>query len=605
MTDATTTASGTSLSYPSVGAMFLSRVAETPDRPALRYPAGDGWGSLTWQQTGDRVKALAAGLMASGIKPEERVAIASGTCYEWILADLAIMCAGAATTTVYPSTPVEDVGYILGDSGSRLVFAEDDSQVDKVEANRAALPDLGLIVNMTGAGNGSDVLSLAELEARGREHLAANPTAVEDAVAAVKPDQLATIIYTSGTTGKPKGVRLTQSNWVYTGDAIAVLDLLGPDDVQYLWLPMAHSFGKVLESAMVRIGFETAVDGRVPQIVPNLAVIKPTFMAAVPRIFEKVYAKVGESAHEPGLKGKIAGWAFTTGGRVAALKQEGKNPGPGVNAQYALADKLVFSKVRERFGGRVRYFVSGSAALSRDIALFFEGAGLTILEGYGLTETSAYAYLNPPDGYRFGTVGKPAAGTEVKIAEDGEILLRGPGVMTGYHNLPEETAEVFSEDGWFHTGDIGHIEDGLLRITDRKKDLIKTSGGKYVAPQGVETLFKATCPYASQIVVHGDNRNYCTALVTLDADAIQDWAAKHGLGGKSYTEIVTSPEAKAMVQSHIDEMNTQLPKWETIKKFVILPEDLTIDGGDLTPSLKVKRKVVEKKYMDLLDSLYA
>jgi long-chain acyl-CoA synthetase len=604
MTDATTTSS-VSLSYPSVGAMFLDRIAKTPDRPALRYPSGSGWESLTWKQTGDRVKALAAGLLAVGIKPEERVAIASGTCYQWILADLAIMCAGAATTTVYPSTPVEDVGYILGDSGSKLVFAEDDSQVAKVQANRAALPDVGLIVNMTGSGNGSDVLSLDELAAKGQEYLSANPTAVDDVVAAVKPEDLATIIYTSGTTGKPKGVRLTQSNWVYEGDAIASLGILGPDDVQYLWLPLAHSFGKVLEAAMVDIGFETAVDGRVPEIVPNLAVIKPTFMAAVPRIFEKVYAKVGEQANVPGLKGKIAGWAFTTGAKYAALKQEGKNPGPAMNAQYTLADRLVFSKVRERFGGRVRYFVSGSAALSRDIALFFEGAGLTILEGYGLTETSAFTFVNRPNNYKFGTVGEAAPGTDVKIAEDGEILVRGPGVMTGYHNLPDATSEVFNDEGWFLTGDIGHLEGNLLRITDRKKDLIKTSGGKYVAPQGIEILFKATCPYASQIVVHGDGRNYCTALVTLDPDAITDWAQKEGLGGSSYSEIVSSPQAKAMVQGYIDEMNTQLPKWETIKKFAILPEDLTIEGGDLTPSLKVKRKVVEKKHMDVLDALYA
>jgi long-chain acyl-CoA synthetase len=338
--------------------------------------------------------------------------------------------------------------------------------------------------------------------------------------------------------------------------------------------------------------------------VPNLAVIRPTFMAAVPRIFEKVYAKVGEQADVPGAKGKIAGWAFETGRKVAQIRQEGKNPGVALNAQYALADRLVFSKVRERFGGRIRYFVSGSAALSRDIALFFEGAGLTILEGYGLTETSAFAFVNRPEHYQFGSVGEAAPGTDVLIADDGEILVRGPGVMEGYHNLPDATAEVFNQEGWFLTGDIGHVKDGLLYITDRKKDLIKTSGGKYVAPQGIEILFKATCPYASQIVVHGDGRNYCTALVTLDPEAIAAWAEQNDLGGKHYAEIVGSGQAREMVQGYIDQMNTQLPKWESIKKFAILSADLTIEDGELTPSLKVKRKVVEKKHADLLDAMY-
>jgi long-chain acyl-CoA synthetase len=306
-----------------------------------------------------------------------------------------------------------------------------------------------------------------------------------------------------------------------------------------------------------------------------------------------------------GAKKRIFDWAFRIGRQVSELRQQGKEPTGLLKAQHALADKLVFSKIKERFGGRLRYFVSGSAALNRDIAEWFHAADILILEGYGLTETSAFAFVNRPDHWRFGTVGEPAPGTEVKIAEDGEILVRGPGVMSGYHNNPEQTAEVLSEDGWFHTGDIGELDDGMLRITDRKKDLIKTSGGKYVAPQSIEGLFQAVNPYASQIVVHGDGRKYVVALVTLDEEAISGWAKENGVPASSYEEIVTHDKTREMVQQSIDQINGRLNRWETVKKFEILSRDLTIEDGDLTPSLKVKRKAVERKHADVLDRMYA
>jgi long-chain acyl-CoA synthetase len=589
----------------SVGRMFLDRVEATPDREAYRYPTDGGWASLTWAETKDRVWAIAAGLISLGIEPEQRVAIASSTRVEWILADIAINSAGAATTTVYPNTAADDVGYILSDSNSRIVFAEDATQVEKVLANRAKLDELIKIVVFDGEGDGDFVITLAELEALGRAHLADNPTAVDDAVAAIEPEHLATLIYTSGTTGRPKGVRLVNDSWVYEGVAVDAVKILNVDDLQYLWLPLSHSFGKALEAVQLRIGFASAVDGNLDRIVDNLGVVKPTFMAGAPRIFEKVHARVTTGVQaEGGAKAKIFGWAFGVGRRVSKLRQQGKEPGGLLAIQHGLADKLVFTKIRDRFGGRIRFFVSGAAALSKDVAEWFHAAGILVLEGYGLTETSAASFVNLPQANKFGTVGPPVPGTEVKIADDGEVLVRGPGVMRGYHGLLEQSADVLTEDGWFRTGDIGEVVDGYLRITDRKKDLIKTSGGKYVAPQKIEIVFKAICPYASQIVVHGDKRNYVTALVTLDPDAMETWAEQHGHSGKSYEQLVALPEAREMVQGYINELNARLERWETIKKFLILPNDLTVEEGDMTPSMKVKRKAVEQKYMELLDSMY-
>jgi long-chain acyl-CoA synthetase len=588
----------------SMARMILDRVAATPDREAFRYPVGDRWESLDWRRVGDRVRAVAAGLLALGMRPEDRVAIAAGTRLEWILADLGILCAGAATTTVYPTTPAADVAFILRDSGARIVFAEDDDQLAKLRAHRVELPDLVKVVTFDGTPDGDWVIGLAELERLGCDHLVAQPTAVDDAVAALGPERLATLIYTSGTTGRPKGVELVHDNWTYEGKAIQALGLLRPDDVQYLWLPLSHSFGKVLLSAQLAIGFATAVDGRIPKLVDNLAVVRPTFMAGAPRIFEKVQHRVTAMAGD-GVKRRIFDWSFGVGRRVAELRRAGKAPTGLLKAQHAVADRLVFGKLRKRFGGRLRFFVSGSAALSAEVAQFFHAAGVLILEGYGLTETSAGSFVNVPDRFRFGTVGHPLPGTQVRIADDGEVLVRGPGVMRGYHNLPDETAATLDEDGWLHTGDVGELDDeGFLRITDRKKDLIKTSGGKYVAPQSIEITFKAVSAWASEIVVYGEGRPYCTALVALDAEAITSWAADKELGHLSFAELAGHERVRALIAADVEEANRRLPRWETIKRFAILPRELTVEEGDLTPSLKLKRRVVAAKHRDLLESLY-
>jgi long-chain acyl-CoA synthetase len=584
--------------------MILDRVAATPDREAFSHPVGERWESLSWRQVGDRVRAIAAGLLALGIRPEDRVAIAAATRLEWVLADFGILCAGAATTTVYPATPADDVAFILRDSGTRIVFAENDEQIAKLREHRTDLPDLVKVVTFDGTADGGWIIALSELEQLGRDQLVAQPAAVDDAVAKVGPESLATLIYTSGTTGRPKGVRLVHDNWTYEGRAIEALEILGPDDVQYLWLPLAHSFGKVLLSAQLAVGFATAVDGRIPNLVDNLAVVRPTFMAGAPRIFEKVQHRVTAMAGS-GVRRRIFDWAVRVGHRVAELRGAGGEPSGLLKVQHELADRLVFSKLRQRFGGRVRFFVSGSAALSSEVSRFFHAADVLILEGYGLTETSAASFVNRPDRFRFGSVGLPLPGTQVRIADGGEVLLRGPGVMRGYHNLPEATAETLTGDGWLRTGDVGELDgDGFLRITDRMKDLIKTSGGKFVAPQSIEILFKAVCPYASEIVVYGEGHPYCTALVALDPEAIVPWSRANGLGHLSFADLAAHQQVRALVAGYLEETNSRLPRWETIKRFAVLSRELTVEDGDLTPSLKLKRRAVAAKHRDLLEALY-
>jgi long-chain acyl-CoA synthetase len=437
----------------------------------------------------------------------------------------------------------------------------------------------------------------------GAEYLLEHPDAVEVAMSKVGPESLATLIYTSGTTGRPKGVRLVHDSWTYEGAAADELGFAGPDDVQYLWLPLAHCFGKLLSVVQFRLGFVTAVDGRIDKIVEGLAQVNPTFMAGAPRIFEKVRATVMLSAGG-GAKGKIFDWAFRVGHRTAPLRLRGEQPKGLLKLQAGIAERLVFSKIKERMGGRIRFFVSGSAALNHEVQEWFYDAGLLIVEGYGMTESSAATFIDDPRNPHFGTVGPAMVGTKLKIAEDGEILLKGPGVMRGYHNLPEATAETLV-DGWLRTGDIGHIaESGCLMITDRKKDLIKTSGGKFVAPQKVEGAIKAVCPYVSQVLVHGEHRKYVSALVTLDPDAITRWAGENGMQSRSAEELAGLPEVRSLIQGYIDQANNSLERWETVKRFGILPGELTVEGGDVTPSLKIKRRAVEAKYAELLDSLY-
>ncbi len=591
-----------------VAVQFLDRVRSSGPAEAFRFPRGDSWESVTWDEAGRRVRSLAAGLVALGVTNEQRVGIASNTRYEWVLADLAVMCAGGATTTVYPSTNAEDTAYILGDSDSHVVFAEDAEQLAKLRERRDELPTVRTVVAFTDHEGTDDdwVISMDALAALGDERLAADPGLIDEIAAGIQPDQLATLIYTSGTTGKPKGVRLKHRSWVYEGEAIKAQGILDDTDLQFLWLPMAHSFGKVLLSTQMACGFATAIDGRVDRIVDNLGVVKPTFMGAAPRIFEKAHGRiVTMTASEGGAKKKIFDQAFKVGLEVDRRKREGESIPLPLKAQHAVFDKLVFSKVRERFGGRVRFFISGSAALNSEIAGWFHAAGILILEGYGLTENAAGAAVGHPSDYKIGTVGHAMPGSEIRIGEGDEVQVRGPHVMDGYHNLPEETAATLTSDGWLRTGDKGSLDaDGYLTITGRIKDLFKTSGGKYIAPSAIESKFKALCPYTSQFVVFGDERNFVVALITLDPDAMAGWAEENQMSGSSYTEIVSSEKVHAMVGDYVEQLNARLNRWETIKKWEILDHDLSIESGELTPSMKVKRNVVEDNHQQLISSFY-
>ncbi len=593
--------------YRSIPDMFLQRVAASPTAKAIAGPSDAGPVWLTWQQVSDRACAIAAGLHHLGVQPEDRVAIAAATRVEWLLVDLGILCAGAATTTIYPTTEPKDAAFILRDSGSRVFIAEDATQASKVVGTQ--LPDLTHVVIIDGAaveGVAVPVLTLADLEALGAATLAEDPELVNRIAAAVRPDQLATLMYTSGTTGTPKGVELLHGGWCWEGVAQAKLGILRTSDLQYLWLPLSHSFGKTLLCGIIHVGLPTYLDGRIDKIIEGLAIVKPTLMCGAPRIFEKVYNRIITSTREAGgAKWKIFQWAFKVGRKVSALQQQGKQPTGMLKTQHGVADKLVFGKIRERLGGNIRIMVSGSAPLNKDIAEFFHAAGLTILEGYGLTETSAGAFVNLPDNFKFGTVGRPMGDLEVRIASDGEVELRGVPVMRGYHNLPAESDATFTSDGFFKTGDIGELDaDGFLTITDRKKDLIKTSGGKYIAPTHIEGEFKALCPYVSQVVVIGQARNFVTMVLTLDPDAIAQWAAGGPLAGKPYGVIAASPEAQALITEHVNELNAKLNRWETVKRFAILPRDLAVETGELTPSLKVKRKAVEISFSTTIEQMY-
>jgi long-chain acyl-CoA synthetase len=583
--------------------MFLNRVEASGDKEAFRYPENGDWTSITWKQTSERVEALAAGLLSLGVEAEDRIGIASTTRLEWILADIAVLCAGAATTTVYPSTNAEDTAYILADSESKIVFAEDQSQLEKLTEQRSELPNLVKVVLIDGTSDDDWVITLDDLADQGAKYLAEHPGCVQKVAEELSGDRLATLIYTSGTTGKPKGVRLKHKSWVYTGDKISEMGLLSSDDLQLLWLPLAHAFGKVLISTQLACGFASAIDGRVDKIVENCGIVKPTFMGAAPRIFEKAYNKI--ITQQKGAKEVLFGRAFAVGKEVARRRREGKFVWPHLAAQQKLFDGLVFAKIRDVFGGRVRFFISGSAPLNRDVAEWFEAAGVLILEGYGLTESAASGFINRPDSYQLGTVGLPFDGTEVRIGDSGEIQFRSECVMAGYHHLDDATADTL-KDGWLCTGDQGKLDDdGFLSITGRIKELFKLSNGKYVAPPAIEAKFATLCPYASQFMVFGEGKNFAAALVTLDEDSIRGWANDNGLDGKSYQELTKSDAVQDMIEEHVQKLNASLNRWETIKKWAVLDHDLSVDGGQLTPSLKVKRGVVAEQNKETLDGFYA
>jgi long-chain acyl-CoA synthetase len=573
----------------------------------LKYRAPEGWKGISSDEFRTAVEEASMGLRALGLSASDRAAIFSENRPEWAIADLATLCAGAADVPVYATLTTPQVAYVLKDCEAKVVFVSTPALAAKVAEVRPQLPDLQHVVRFADEDL-PGTMGFDELRAKGREALAADPDAVRTRAAEVKGDDTATLIYTSGTTGDPKGVMLTHTNLVSNVLAAEkAIPVFGPEDVALSFLPLCHSFERTAGyNFMLHSGVTIAYAESVEKVPENMQEIRPTVMCSVPRLYEKMYARVNERvAAGPPLRQKIFHWAIGVGAEVFGHFVAHTKPGPFLKLKFAVADKLAFSKIKERTGGRLKIFISGGAPLAREIAEFFGAAGLLVCEGYGLTETSPVITCNRPDNLRPGTVGLPLDRVEVKIAADGEILSRGPHIMKGYYNKPEATAEAIDPEGWFHTGDVGHLDpDGFLVITDRKKDIIVTSGGKNIAPQPIENRLK-TNPFFTEVVMIGDKRNYPTALVVPAFEALEAWAAKTGVSAASREELVGKPETAQHYLGLMAELLADIAQYEKIKKVTVLPEEFTLEAGELTPTLKVKRRVIAEKYRDLIERMYS
>jgi long-chain acyl-CoA synthetase len=612
--------------FRNANAAWGDRVARSGDALAYRHRVGGVWQDVSWKQADAMGMEIAAGLSALGLLPLDRVALLSQTRFEWMLCDIAILMAGAATVPVYPSSTADQCAYIVRNSNARAVFVEDAAQLAKLVPLLLTGADLYLIhFGDDGRLDRPDtegktevrldevlaripreatrrVLSLEQLRKMGRTWLedAGKRAQIERRRSGAAPDDMFTIIYTSGTTGNPKGVVLTHGNLISAvQSAIRALNLRA-EGVHYLWVPLAHVVGREIAWASIFAGLPVVFSEGLAKIKDNLLEVRPSFMAGVPRVYEKFYAAVQAGLRQgPRLRRALVGWAFGVGARYSKEIRAGRRPGPWLSRKHRLADRLVLAKLRAKLGlDRCRLLISGGAPLAAEIGEFFHGAGILILEGYGLTETMAAAFLNRHDRFRFGTVGLAIDVIDCMIAPDGEVLLRGPSVFKRYHDNPTATAEAIDADGWFHTGDIGQLEEGFLRITDRKKDLIVLAGGKKVAPQILENALKARCPLLSQVLVFGDRKPYCVALVTLGEEAIQRF------GGGDAARAARDPELRSLVKKEIDALNASLASFETIKHFGVLGEDFTEANGQLTPSLKVKRKEAVSRHRAAIEGLY-
>ena len=596
------------MSEQSLARMFWNRVEKSAGSPAQKFKEQGAWKTLTWREAGNAVREVAVGLVALGRRPGDAVAILSASRAEWVQADFAIFSAGCVTIPIYPTYPPDLIEYIVNDAGVRTVIVEDPTQLAKVLEADKAMPGLEQIVIMQGYEGREPsprIFTWDALRRLGRDKADALKAELASRVDGIKREDTATIVYTSGTTGPPKGVVQTHGNHLSALESAAQTTSIAEGDVHLLFLPLAHSFARLESFIGVHRGLCTAFAESIDKLRENLPEIRPHFICSVPRVFEKVYA--GAMARAEGgspAKRKIFNWAVAVGKEVSRLKQANRPVPTRLALQYKLAEKLVFSKMQAALGGRLRFAVSGGAPLSREIAEFFHAAGILILEGYGLTETCPVLTNNREDAYKFGSVGKPMPGVDVKIAADGEILGRGGNIAKGYFKKAEATREVFLEDGWFATGDIGRFdEDGFLFITDRKKDLIVTAGGMNIAPQNIENLLKGD-PFISQVMVHGDRRPYPVALITLNPEELAKFAREQGIMAGDPSVLARHPKVVERVQRTVDQKNSELQSYAKIKKFVILPEDFTVENGALTPTLKVKRKLISERHRPTLDALY-
>jgi len=598
------------------GDIWRGSAQRNPNGVAFRWREGVGWRGITWQQADVTAHEIAAGLASVGVGVGACVCILAQTRLEWVLCDIGLAQVGAVSVPIYPSSTPEQSAFIIKDSGARIVIAEDATQLEKLVPLLAEVPKLRFVyldgdpdpatsrmtktIEAVERAGGVPPLSLAALRQAGQAWLAGHAAELDRRAAAVKPEDLFTIVYTSGTTGQPKGVVLTHRNMVESfSSALRAFDLRDTD-LQYVFLPLAHVLGRELVWAPILAGSAIAFSAGPAQIKVDLVDLRPTFMAGVPRVFEKLHAAITTATGQASWpKRALVGWALAVGARHAAGLRQGKSPARGLRIEHGLADRLVLRKLRVRLGlDRCRFFISGGAALSAEIAEFFHGLGLLVLEGYGLTETTAAAFVNRWNRFRFGTVGPAIDVMESRLADDGEILMRGPSVFSRYHNNPGATAEAIDREGWFHSGDIGRIEDGFLSIVDRKKNIIVTAGGKNVAPQMIETNLQAHCPLISQVMVFGDNRPHCVAIITPSETAARQFA------NGNLAQAAANPQLRAALQDAVAAINRTLAPYETIRNFAILPGDFSEAAGELTPSLKVKREVVRSRYGHIVDALY-
>jgi long-chain acyl-CoA synthetase len=590
--------------------LFFDAVAKY-DRPnALMYKAGGSWRSIAHRELAQRVMRCARGLRAIGVKPGDRVAILSENRPEWAIADYACLTTGVIDVAVYPNLPPDQVAYILRDSGAVAIFVSTAAQAAKATAARGDAPAVKHVISFVDPAPAGVELSMAALEKLGAEgETPEATTAWHTAALETKPDDVATLIYTSGTTGEPKGVMLTHDNF-YSNVTACVQRLSvafdAAENIALSFLPLSHVFERMVgHYTMMYTGTTIAYAESMDTVPDNMQEVRPTIVASVPRLYEKMFSRVLENALSGGaLKKRIFFWARHAAERWADVVLAGRSPNALTALQYRIAQKLVFSKLQARTGGRLRFFVSGGAPLSPEINKFFYAAGLTILEGYGLTETSPVICCNTPSEFRLGTVGRPIPSVEVKIADDGEILTRGPHVMKGYYNKPDATRDAIDGERWFHTGDIGELRDGYLAITDRKKDLIVTAGGKKVAPQPIENMVK-TNKYVSQAIMLGDKRKFPIMLVVPNFEQLERWGKLKNLIWTDRRQLVAMPIVRAKMEKEIFAKTASLANFEQPKKIALLDNELTLENGEMTPTLKVKRKVVDTRYKPVIDALYA
>lgn len=590
------------MSHQSIDQLFRDVTERYADRVAYRYKRDGEWIDVGWPETRDLVFRVARAMMALGVQKGDRVGILGQTRLEWVLCDFGCQCRGSVTVGVYPSNLAPDAAYVLEHSGSVLVFVENLEQLDKVVAERAKLPQLQHIVIWDGDSEPDrGVLSWEEFLGRADE---VSTEQLEGAARSLEPDDLASLVYTSGTTGVPKGAMISHGNLVFTSDSAGQMIALEAHYATLLFLPLAHIFARLIVYVCMRVGVTVAFAEDLTKVAENIKEIRPHFLPSVPRIYEKVYDKIISGAETAGgIKLKLFNWAVKTGFEVAGRKEQGQSVPFFLGLQHGLADRLVFSKIKAALGGRLVFAVSGGAPLNQSIAEFFNACGVLILEGLGMTENTSFTNLNTLEHNRFGTVGRTGPGIEMKLADDGEVLFRGKNVMQGYFRSPEATAETIDADGWLLTGDIGEIEDGFLRITDRKKDLIITAGGKNVAPQRIERILRES-RFIAHAMAHGDRRKFLTAVITLDPDHIREWAAGKGLGDTPPEKLADNPEVRSLIEREVESQNGQLASFESIKAFHIAPVDFTVEGGELTPTMKVRRKIVFEKYGQALEQLY-